>query len=138
MALLEVHRNPSRRELLWFGLLVLLFFGLVGALVLWRSGSSMASATIWSIGGGLTLVYYAVRPLRLAMFRLWMVAVFPIGFVVSHLAIGLVFYLVITPIGLVMRLLGRDPLERKFDRSAQSYWIRRSSGTRPERYFRQF
>lgn len=138
MALLEIHRNPSRRELSWFGLLVLLFFGLVGGLVLWRSGSMTATVTIWSIGGLLALLYYAVRPLRLAMFRGWMVAAYPIGFVISHLVLAMVFFLVITPIGLVMRLVGRDPMTRTFDRTADSYWTRRNSETKSERYFRQF
>ena len=138
MALLEVYRNPSRRELSWFGLLLFVFFGLVGGLVLWRSGSLTVSATIWSVGGILALVYYAVRPLRLAMFRGWMFAAYPIGFVISHLILGIVFFLVITPIGLVMRLVGRDPMTRKFDRSADSYWTRRNPESRAERYFRQF
>lgn len=138
MALLEIHRNPSRRELSWFGLLVLLFFGLVGGLVLWRSGSMTAAVTIWSIGGLLALLYYAVRPLRLAMFRGWMVAVYPIGFVISHLVLAGIFFLVITPIGLVMRLVGRDPMTRKFDRTADSYWTRRNPESGSERYFRQF
>lgn len=138
MALLDIHRNPSRRELLWFGLLLLLFFGLVGGLVLWRSGSSTAAILIWSIGGVLALVYYAVRPLRLPMYLGWIYAAYPIGFVVSHLMLGAVYFLVVTPIGLVMRLLGRDPMERKFDRSAKSYWVRRRGEARSGSYFRQF
>ena len=37
MAMISINLNPSRRELRWFGLLVLLFFGLIGGLVLWRA-----------------------------------------------------------------------------------------------------
>ena len=50
-----------------------------------------------------------------------MFAVFPIGWVVSHLLLGVVYFLVLTPIGLTLRALGRDPLERRFDQSASSY-----------------
>jgi ABC-type uncharacterized transport system permease subunit len=138
MALIDIHRNPSRRELLWFGLLLLLFFGLVGGLVLWRSESLTASISIWTVGGLLTVVYYAVRPLRLPIFLGWIYVAYPIGFVMSHLVLGVIYFLVITPIGLIMRLLGRDPMERQFDRAAKSYWTRRGAAARTERYFRQF
>jgi hypothetical protein len=50
----------------------------------------------------------------------------------------LVFYGVITPIGLAARLLGHDPMQRGFDRQARSYWLRRDRVTSPGRYFRQF
>jgi hypothetical protein len=51
---------------------------------------------------------------------------------------GVVYYLVITPTGLLMRLFGRDPLSRKFRRGAGSYWIRRQDDDSLDRYFRQY
>ena len=42
----------------------------------------------------------------------------PIGLALSHVILGAVFYIVFTPVGLVMRLLGKDPLHRRFDRAA--------------------
>jgi hypothetical protein len=63
----------------------------------------------------------------------------PIGFVVSHVVLALVYYLVLTPIGLAMRVFGYDPMRREFDRSAESYWIARDTAEiKAERYFRQF
>ena len=38
---------------------------------------------------------------------------------------GIVFYTTVVPIGLIMRLSGKDPLRLKFDRAARSYWIER-------------
>ena len=67
-----------------------------------------------------------------------MYAVYPIGWTVSHLALAVVYYLVVTPIGLLMRLFGRDPMRRKFDPSATTYWQPHESPDEPERYFRQF
>jgi hypothetical protein len=49
-----------------------------------------------------------------------------------------VFYGVLTPIGLLMRLFGRDPLNRTFDRSATSYWIEHDPGSDLDRYFQQY
>ncbi len=138
MAVIDFNRNPSSRELKVFGLIVLLFFGLVGGLVWWRWEWLKVSIGIWSVGGLVTALFFAVRGLRLPLYLVWMNAVYPIGWLVSHLLLGIVYYLVMTPIGLIMRLLGRDPLERKIDRSAESYWTRHDPAAKSERYFRQF
>jgi len=65
-----------------------------------------------------------------------------LGFVNSHILLALVFYLLFTPMGLVMRLFRRDPLDRSFPSpsdSPASYWIRRESPQLPrEHYERQF
>jgi hypothetical protein len=57
---------------------------------------------------------------------------------VSHLLLLVVYYLVLTPIGLLMRLIGYDPLQRRFDRSAQSYWTPHDPAADDARYFKQF
>ena len=56
----------------------------------------------------------------------------------SQPAMAVSYYLVLTPIGLVMRLLGHDPLNRRWDRTAKSYWTKRTPPENTERYFRQF
>jgi hypothetical protein len=66
-------------------------------------------------------------------------AAWPIGFVVSHVILALVYYLVFTPVGLAMRIFRYDPMNRRFDDAAQSYWVVRDpAATPPKRYFRQF
>ena len=57
---------------------------------------------------------------------------------VGFVALLLVYYGLVTPIGLVFRLMGRDPLQRRFDRALDSYWIRRRSSLPAKRYFQQF
>ena len=56
----------------------------------------------------------------------------------GHVLLLLVFYGVVTPIGLVLRLAGRDPMHRKLDRAAATYWVRRPQPQGVERYFRQY
>jgi hypothetical protein len=67
-----------------------------------------------------------------------MVVNYPIGWVVTHVIMALIFYLVVTPIGVIMRLTGRDPMERAFDRGAKTYWKPRRSDPSSARYFRQY
>ena len=51
-----------------------------------------------------------------------MVVNYPIGWVVTHVVMALIFYLVVTPLGVIMRLCGRDPMERRWlDRRAKTY-----------------
>ena len=76
----------------------------------------------------------AIRP----VFTAWMVVAFPIGWVVSHVLLGAIFYLVFTPMGLVMRATGWDPMTRRFEPEAETYWIEREQFSDKERYFRQF
>jgi hypothetical protein len=67
----------------------------------------------------------------------WMALAYPIGWVVSHVLLAATYFLVFTPIGWMMRIFGRDPLERTIDRSARTYWIAHEPGGDPSSYFRQ-
>ena len=53
-------------------------------------------------------------------------------------AMAVLFYGVFTPIGLFFRLIGRDPLHRRFQPEADTYWVARRPATDVRRYFRQF
>ena len=76
-----------------------------------------------------------LRPLN----RVWFLFGMVLHKVVNPLVMGLLFYATITPIALVMRLMGKDPLRRRFDRQAKSYWIeRRPAGPEPQSMRRQF
>lgn len=65
----------------------------------------------------------ALRPVYIG----WMKFAFVLGWVNTRLLLGIFFYLVLTPIGLFLRITGKDLLDRRIDRSAKSYWIKRGS-----------
>ena len=138
MSNFRVNRNPTPRELRGFGLLLLLFVALVGAVARWQFEAPTAALVIWSAGGALAALYWAASPLRRPILVGWMYAALPIGWTVSHLMIGVVYFAVVTPIGLLSRLIRGDTLHRRPDRAEHSYWIERPrrSGTRG--YLRQF
>ncbi len=130
-------RGPSELELRWAGLLVFAAFGVIGGLVLWRLEALGAARVLWGIGGAFALLYYAVRPLRRPLYALWMTLTTPIGWAVSHLVLAVVYFGIITPIGSLMRLFGRDALERRLEPEAQSYWVAHDPGGDTGRYLRQ-
>ena len=71
--------------------------------------------------------------------RAWMGLGMLMGRVVNPLVFGLMFFALITPVGWVMRLRGRDALKLRLDPSAHSYWVdRRPPGPRPESFKHQF
>jgi hypothetical protein len=61
----------------------------------------------------------------------------PLAWTVSTVLLILVYYLVLTPIGLALRLAGRDRMGRRFDSDRTTYWVKRNESD-PSRYFRQF
>jgi hypothetical protein len=136
MALLELNLKPSERELRWFGALLLLFFAIVGALV-YRAGVPILSMILWIIGAALGSLFYFVQPLRGPIYRGWVRATYPIGWLISHALLATIYYAVLTPLGLVFRLFGRDPLQRSLTQ-AESYWQEHRKELPVSRYFRQF
>jgi hypothetical protein len=137
MALVEINWNPSRRELKQFGLLWVGFFGLIGAYCLWFQDSRPAAATFWVIAAAGLAGFFAPGALR-PVYVLWMAVALPIGWVISHLVLLATYYLVFTPVGLLMRLVGYDPLNRHIDRVAKSYWTPHDSDVEAARYFKQY
>jgi len=133
-----VTHKPSLHEQRLFGLIVAACLGILGLLALRGLESSFLASTLWAVGGLFALVYYAVSPLRWPMYRTWMALTFPLAWLVSHLVLGAAYYLVLTPIGIVLRLCRYDPLDRRFEPAASTYWLRRSERSEPLRYLRQF
>ena len=136
--MIEINRNPNLRELRIFGLLLVGFSVLMGLLLHFRFEASRAALGAVVVGWSLAALYFLFPSLRKPIYLGWMFATFPIGWTVSHLVLAVVYYAILSPIGVVMRLTGRDPLQRRLDRQATSYWSRRQPPESLRRYFRQF
>ena len=138
MALIPINRNPSRKQLAVFGVTWLLFFGVAGWLALARGGSLPGACVLWSLAAVVPAIGWLVPAFLRAVYVAMAYAAWPIGAAVSVLLLAAVYYLVLTPTGLLMRLLGRDPMERKFPSDQQSHWQPRAPVEDVRRYFRQF
>lgn len=136
--MIELKKQFSRRELLWFGPLFAMFAGLVGWIVMRKFDATAVANGIWLVAAAVIVLYYLVPPLRHPIFMAWLAAVFPLGWLLSHVLLSVVFYLVVLPIGLLLKIFRHDPLRRRLDPAADSYWIEREPPAEPKRYFRQF
>lgn len=138
VALIRVNTDPSRRQLKQFGFVWMGFVLLFAAVAWWRFDSPVAARWIAVAAVVVPVVGWLWPAFMKAVYVGLSYAAFPIGFVVSHVVMALVYYLVVTPIGLVMRVLGHDPMHRRFDPEASTYWIERHPVHDPKRYYRQF
>jgi hypothetical protein len=140
MSVIQINKAPSHRQLKQFGIIWLGFFVAVGAVAWVKAGSAVLSGALWGLAVFVPVVGWLVpRVMRWVYLGMSYLA-WPIGFVISHILLAIVYYLVFTPIGLVMRLFGYDPLTRRSDLSAESYWCLRAKAdaNQTRRYFRQF
>jgi len=137
--MIEVKKEFSDLELLLFGPIFALFTGLIGWLIL-MGWFELYQTTywLWAISALLIAVYYVVPAWRRPIFRTWLLSVFPMGWVVLHALLSILFYLLFTPMGLAMRLFGYDPMRRHLNPESQSYWIERPKARDPKDYLRQF
>jgi hypothetical protein len=139
MSMLEINWNPSQKDLTWFSLfgvgagllLATLLYTLKGVALPWCLG--MAGAGV-GIGLSRLISITLTRWIYCAM----MGVTLPIGMTVSYTLMAVFYYLLLTPLALVFRLIGRDPLNRQFDRDASSYWLPHQQTVDKKRYFQQF
>ena len=129
--------KTSERDLRKFGLLVGGVFAVLGLLFLIRHKAHYPYFLIPGVG---LMVSGAIFPRALrTIYIAWMALAFTLGFVMSNVILTLLFFLLVTPIGLLSRLFGKDFLARKLDKHGASYWIPRAHETRTaESYERQF
>jgi hypothetical protein len=131
--------DPTRRDLALFGALLPVFSLVFGIGLGHRVGSVAVERAVWIVGGALSVAYLAWPRARRPVFVGFSRATRPIGVVVSTVLLLVVHLAVITPIGLLLRLFRRDPLERRSDPSAPTYWVGRDADrSEPKRYLRQF
>lgn len=138
MALLEINWRPSRRDLRWFSALQLVFFLGVAYLLANRAGATTTAGAVAAVSSVVAIVGLIVPRLVFPLYIVWMTAAFPIGWVMSHVLFAAVYYLVLTPLGLALRLAGKDLLEEKIDRDTKTYWKERDPAPKAERYFKQY
>ncbi len=136
MALLQPNFEPSRKDLRWFAAIWWPALCVAVGITLQRKFHLPAAATvIWAVGAVLAILGLIsppmIRPVFIGLMRL----TYPIGWCVSHTILAIMYFLVLTPIGNLVRLF-HDPMERKFERATASYWVPRQTAERA-RYFRQ-
>ena len=110
-----------------FGLLFFVVFLIVSLWPLTHEGS----IRIWSvIVSAVFLILGLINsrlltPLNVLWFKLGMI----LGAIISPIVMGIIFFLVVTPTGFILRIMGKDLLNKKYDKEKETYWIKRNAPT---------
>ncbi len=116
-------KMPDRKTLISFGLVTGgLVAALFGLLFPWLWGRRFP-AWPWAVAAVLSASALGAPALLAPVYRAWMAVGSALGWVNTRVLLGAVFFLVVTPIGAVMRLTGRDPLRRAFEPRGATYRI---------------
>lgn len=120
-----------------FGLVMAVFFMVVGLWPLIYGGAIRG----WSVMVSVTFVLLSlVRPAVLSLLnRAWFKLGLALHHVISPIVLGIMFYGVITPVGLLRRVFVRDPMKLRFEPEKDSYWVKREPpGPKPDSLTNQF
>ena len=133
-----MHSTPTdAKEIRKFGGIGFVFFGSLAGIALWRDRPW--AILIFGLLALLSAGFMAI-PLALApVYALWLRVAHAIGTGVTVVMLTLAFYLVITPSGLLKRLISGTPIPMKPDKTADSYWVPREASAQPkERFLKRF
>jgi hypothetical protein len=146
-SMIEIDLRPDSRTLRQFGWIALVGFGLLATMAwnewlifsfglgAWKQTVVGALAGVGLLAAVFSLVYpKANLPIYLGL----TILAYPIGFVLSYVIMGTIFYLMLAPVGIFFRITGRDPMKRRFEPAAKSYWVDSRPARPSESYFRQF
>lgn len=126
--------EKSPGELRKFGLVMFGALAAVGLLLFFKGKAGWP----WIGGASLAFLFTGLFLPRILspVEKYWMLFAGVLGFIMTNVLLTLVFFLGVLPTGLLMRLFGKDPLRKSFDRSLDSYWIdvtEDGPGGRPEK-----
>jgi hypothetical protein len=139
MSLVEINWNPNRKELRNFAIVALIASALLSLLLYVIKGLGIQwLAIIWAVGIITFLSSFIYVKITKVIYLGLILITLPIGYVVSFLLLAAFYFLLLTPLGLLFRLIGRDQLCRRFDPDAKSYWLKRKPPKNLSRYFQQF
>jgi hypothetical protein len=140
----EVNWSPDLRERRKFALSLIIGFPCVAIVLLvlgWLRGKGWNTPLAAVLGGGglsVGLLLLALPQFARPVYVAWYFIACCIGTVVGNLALAIVFFVLVTGLGLLMRALGRRPVRKTFDKRAATYWQDAEQVDDPSRYYRQF
>ncbi|MCU0642916.1 MAG: SxtJ family membrane protein [bacterium] len=128
----------TKKQLRTFGAALTIFLSVIGLIHFWK-GNEPTNFWFWGAAALVLLTTLSVPILINPIYRAAMFIAHILGWINTRIILGLLYYFLFTPIALVMKLIGHDPLHRKFDKEAKSYWkVREKIPFPKEHYLRQF
>jgi len=129
--------KSNKKEWRKFGLTVGFVLGLLGLFLAWR-GNNLYPYFL-AVSGALVVFGLVIPKILNPIHKIWMTFAFFLGWIMSYVLLTIIFFLLVTPLGLLARLMGKDFLDRKFRKNETSYWILKEQGlSQKSSYEKQF
>ncbi len=139
MALVEMNWHPDHKQCRQFGWGGLVILPLVAMLIGWMGRLPLGVAI--GLGGAGVVIFTLsrisdsfVRPVYVGLTLLGL----PIGYVMSYVILAVFYFCLLTPLALVFKIIGRDAMCRRLDKTAKTYWVPHRQPTSMRQYFNQF
>ena len=137
--ILEEIKNikESKKDLRKFGLTVGIVFLAIAAFLFWKGKESYLALGI--VGGFLVIVGLLFPIILRPLNKTWMTLAILMGWVMTRVILTILFFTVLTPLGFIAKLFGKNFLDLKLDKEQNSYWeIREKKEIKPIDYEKQF
>ena len=141
----EINWKPAATDLRKFAWSLVIGFPCIATvffLAKWISAGALPEPRFFLMLGGIGvavgLVSLVITPLARLLYPVWYFLAACVGIVMANLIFMVLFFGIFTPMGLFMCLIGRDPLNLKWKRSAASHWIDAPPAPPASQYFRQY
>ena len=140
----DVNWNPGPAEKRKFAISLVLGFPIVAVSLFLIKGlishawNPLPSYWIGGVGCGLGLLFLAMPVLAKPFYVVWYFFGCCIGIVVSNVLLSVFYFIAVTALGLILRMVGKEPIQKKLRRDAKTYWLDAERITDPKRYYQQF
>lgn len=140
----EVNWNPDTAALRTFARSLVIGFPCIAVAFLlagflagkgWNLSFALKLGGFGAVAG---VLFYAAPGIAKPSYIVWYALACCIGLVVGNVVLALIFYVLVTGIGLVKRLFGSQPIRKTPDPQAKTYWLAAAPPSNPKRYFSQF
>jgi hypothetical protein len=139
IAIIEEIKNIKGDKSDWkkFGITMGIILAIIGFFLLWKKNNYFEYSFFLAVA---FLILGLILPSVLKpVYKAWMALSVVMGFIMTRVIMVIIFYLIITPIGLSASMTGKNFLDMKIDKSAKSYWIVREKAQKVKSdYERQF
>ncbi|MGH7493268.1 MAG: SxtJ family membrane protein [bacterium] len=115
--------KATTKEARKFGLTIGIFLLVIAGLLFWKQRPSFSAFAY--AGAGFVFLGLLAPLLLKPVFKVWMSFAVVMGFVMTRVILAVLFFALFTPVSLVAKLLGKDLLDERWDKNADTYWVKR-------------
>lgn len=133
----DIPFRPPPATLRWFAAFGALLLTAAAVRQFFGGAEQVVPLVLLGLAGVVGVVGAVCPWLLRPVFVGWLVLVYPIGWLTSHLILAVLFYCIFTPLGLLFKLIGRDALARRYRPDQDTYWVAKPAAADVRSYFRQ-